>query len=158
MTTREPAESLCQYLGILLGSSQLTSGSRAPSIKDRGETVTRIEDVLLGTQTHSRVGNLIRRPSTHWKLKDKTQELVLFRHRVVSFHTAMNMSLQINICIILRGQTHQKSQHDDVLEGIGQLCRQRKRPTIIAQRRDADEENLPSAVQQCLHSAIARHL
>ncbi|KUM55617.1 hypothetical protein ACN42_g11631 [Penicillium freii] len=125
-------------------------------IQDCGETVQRIGEILEETQTHGRVGNAIRRPATHWKLKDKKQELGLLRARVISFHTAMNMSLQmIHICIILHVQINQESQHDDVLKGIDQLRRQIKKLTKMSQGNDSDSESLPATVQQCLDSAIA---
>lgn len=139
-----------------LSFKSLTSGPYDPSIQDCGETVERIEKILEETQTHGRVGNAIRRPATHWKLKDKKQELGLLRGRVISFHTAMNMSLQmIHICIILHVQFNQESQHDDVLKGIGQLRRQIKKLTKMARDNDSDSESLPATVQQCLDSAIA---
>lgn len=139
-----------------LSFKSLTSGPYDPSIEDCGETVERIEKILEETQTHGRVGNVIRRPATHWKLKDKKQELGLLRGRVISFHTAMNMSLQmIHICIILHVQINQESQHDDVLKGIDQLRRQIKKLTKMARDNDSDSESLPATVQQCPDSAIA---
>ncbi|OQD93669.1 hypothetical protein PENSOL_c031G02492 [Penicillium solitum] len=92
-------------LTATLGNDIKLLDSLEACIQDCGETVERIEKILEETQTHGRVGNVIRRPATHWKLKDKKQELGLLRGRVISFHTAMNMSLQmIHICIILHVQ------------------------------------------------------
>lgn len=139
-----------------LSFQTLTSGPDNTSIQDCGETVERIGEILEETQTHGRVGNVIRRPATHWKLKDKKQELGLLRARVISFHTAMNMSLQmIHICIILHVRINQESQHDDVLKGIDQLRRQIKKLTKMSRDNDSDSESLPATVQQCLDSAIA---
>jgi hypothetical protein len=134
----------------------LTSRPCDPSIQDCGETVERIGQILEETQTHGRVGNVIRRPATHWKLKDKQQELGLLRGRVISFHTAMNMSLQTDP--YLHHPTcsnNQESQHDDVLKGIDQLRRQIKKLTKMARDNDSDSESLPATVQQCLDYAIA---
>ncbi|KAK4861170.1 hypothetical protein LT330_004086 [Penicillium expansum] len=143
-------------LTTTLGSDIKLLDSLEACILDCGETVERIGKILEETQTHGRVGNIIRRPATHWKLKDKQQELGILRSRVISFHTAMNMSLQmIHICIILHIQINQESQHDDVLKGIDQLRRQIKKLTKMARDNDSDSESLPATVQQCLDSAIA---
>lgn len=139
-----------------LSFKSLTLDPCGLSIQDCGETVERIENILEETQTHGRVGNILCRPATHWKLKDKKPELVLLRGRVISFHTAMNMSLQmIHICIMLHVQINQESQHDDVLKGIDQVRRQIKKLTKIVRQNDSDSESLPATVQQCLDAAIA---
>ncbi|KAE8315870.1 hypothetical protein BDV41DRAFT_141120 [Aspergillus transmontanensis] len=143
-------------LTTTLGSDIKLFDSLEACIQDCGETVSRIERILEETQTHGRAGNAIRLPATHWKFKDKKQELEILRGRVVSFHSAMNMSLQmIHICMVLRIQTNQENQHDDVLQGIDELRRQIKNLMKIARYHDSDSESLPNTVQLCLESAIA---
>jgi hypothetical protein len=65
------------------------------------------------------------RVATHWKIKEKTKELAILRSKVISFHAAMNMNLQmIHICIFLQAQEVHQAKQNNVLNGITQLRQQ----------------------------------
>lgn len=97
------------------------------------------------------------RMATHWKINAKVEELTLFRSRIVTFQTAMNMNLQmIQVCLFVQAQEENEATQNDVLDGVAQLRREIKQLTKISQGQQSNEtEPMPDTVWRCLNIAVA---
>lgn len=96
------------------------------------------------------------RVASHWKINGKEKQLTLFRSRIISFHNAMNMNLQmINVCLFLRAQETNTAKQKNVLEGVTQLREQIKQLSKLSQSRRNERESVSTTVLRSLDVAVA---
>lgn len=126
-------------------------------MQDCSGTVEEVLRLLNDGQTHGRAGQVIARVATHWKIKEKTKELGLLRSKVISFHTAMNMNLQmIHICIFFHAQEVLEAKQNNVQDGITQLRQQIQDLTNLSlHSKRFDRDPIPATVTRSLDAAIA---